>query len=94
MAQSSIEWTEMTWNPTTGCDKVSAGCKFCYAEVMTRRLNPDYAIGFVVRVERPKKTSARARFWNGNVVTTTMSTEIEQVHVFEGVSARNRIPIA
>lgn len=38
MAQSSIEWTEMTWNPTTGCSKVSAGCKFCYAEVMTRRL--------------------------------------------------------
>lgn len=38
MAQSSIEWTEMTWNPTTGCNKISAGCKFCYAEVMTRRL--------------------------------------------------------
>ncbi|HET7117073.1 MAG TPA: phage Gp37/Gp68 family protein [Hanamia sp.] len=38
MAQSSIEWTEMTWNPTTGCTKISAGCKFCYAEVMTRRL--------------------------------------------------------
>ena len=38
MAQSSIEWTEMTWNPTTGCDKVSAGCKYCYAEVMARRL--------------------------------------------------------
>lgn len=38
MAQSSIEWTEMTWNPTTGCDKISAGCKFCYAEVMSRRL--------------------------------------------------------
>lgn len=28
----------MTWNPTTGCDKISAGCKFCYAEVMSRRL--------------------------------------------------------
>jgi protein gp37 len=28
MATSSIEWTELTWNPTTGCDKVSAGCKF------------------------------------------------------------------
>jgi len=39
MANSSIEWTEMTWNPTTGCTKVSAGCKFCYAEIMTRRLN-------------------------------------------------------
>jgi protein gp37 len=38
MAQSSIEWTEMTWNPTTGCDKISAGCKYCYAEVMARRL--------------------------------------------------------
>lgn len=38
MAQSSIEWTEMTWNPTTGCNKVSAGCKFCYAEVMSKRL--------------------------------------------------------
>lgn len=38
MANSSIEWTEMTWNPTTGCLKISAGCKFCYAEVMTRRL--------------------------------------------------------
>lgn len=38
MAQSNIEWTEMTWNPTTGCDKISAGCKFCYAEVMSKRL--------------------------------------------------------
>jgi Bacteriophage protein gp37 len=39
MAQSSIEWTEMTWNPTTGCNKISAGCKHCYAEVMARRLH-------------------------------------------------------
>ncbi len=38
MAQSSIEWTEMTWNPTTGCNKISAGCKYCYAEIMSRRL--------------------------------------------------------
>ena len=38
MAQSSIEWTEMTWNPTTGCTKVSQGCKFCYAEIMSKRL--------------------------------------------------------
>ena len=39
MAQSSIEWTEMTWNPTTGCNKLTAGCKFCYAETMSRRLH-------------------------------------------------------
>jgi protein gp37 len=39
MAKSSIEWTEMTWNPTTGCSKISQGCKFCYAEVMSKRLH-------------------------------------------------------
>jgi len=38
MAKSSIEWTQMTWNPTTGCNKVSAGCKFCYALTMSKRL--------------------------------------------------------
>lgn len=38
MSQSSIEWTEMTWNPVTGCTKISAGCKYCYAEVMAKRL--------------------------------------------------------
>lgn len=38
MAQTHIEWTEMTWNPTTGCNKLSAGCKHCYAEVMSKRL--------------------------------------------------------
>lgn len=53
MAQSSIEWTEMTWNPTTGCSKVSSGCKFCYAEVMSKRLQAmgveKYKDGFQVR---------------------------------------------
>jgi protein gp37 len=39
MAKTKIEWTESTWNPITGCTKISTGCKFCYAEVMTRRLN-------------------------------------------------------
>ena len=38
MAKSNIEWTEETWNPTTGCNKISAGCKFCYAEIMSHRL--------------------------------------------------------
>jgi protein gp37 len=53
MAQSTIEWTEMTWNPTTGCDKISAGCKYCYAEVMARRLQAmgieKYKDGFALR---------------------------------------------
>jgi protein gp37 len=38
MAQSNIEWTDRVWNPVTGCSKVSAGCKNCYAEVMHKRL--------------------------------------------------------
>jgi len=36
--RSRIEWTEATWNPVTGCTKVSAGCKHCYAETMAKRL--------------------------------------------------------
>lgn len=54
MAKSSIEWTEMTWNPTTGCTKVSSGCKFCYAEIMSKRLKSmgikKYAEGFTVKI--------------------------------------------
>lgn len=36
--KSHISWTDSTWNPTTGCTKVSAGCQFCYAEALTNRL--------------------------------------------------------
>lgn len=36
---SHIEWTEMTWNPVTGCTKISQGCKHCYAERMAKRLH-------------------------------------------------------
>lgn len=46
MAESSIEWTEHTWNPVTGCTKVSPGCKHCYAEVMARRLKAMGAHGY------------------------------------------------
>ncbi len=38
MAESRIEWTEMTWNPSTGCTKISSGCNHCYAEKMSFRL--------------------------------------------------------
>ena len=48
--RSSIEWTESTWNPITGCTKISPGCKHCYAERMALRLQamgqPNYANGF------------------------------------------------
>jgi len=44
--QSRIEWTEMTWNPTIGCTKISPGCKNCYAESMARRLQAMGARGY------------------------------------------------
>ncbi len=44
--KSNIEWTEQTWNPTTGCTKVSPGCKHCYAETMAKRLQAMGANGY------------------------------------------------
>ena len=52
MAKSKIEWTESSWNPVTGCTKISPGCKNCYAERMANRLKmmgqPNYDNGFQV----------------------------------------------
>lgn len=62
--KSKIEWTEVTWNPVTGCNKVSQGCKNCYAERMAKRLkamgNPRYINGFNVTlhydlIDAPRK---------------------------------------
>src|SRR5581483_6518456 len=54
MAQNSaIEWTETTWNPVTGCTKISPGCKHCYAERMSLRL----------------KAMGQKNYWNGFEVT-------------------------
>ena len=51
---SSIEWTDVTWNPVTGCTKISQGCKHCYAERMAKRLREmgveKYRDGFSVNV--------------------------------------------
>jgi protein gp37 len=52
---SPIEWTDATWNPVTGCDKISPGCKHCYAERMAKRLkaarNPNYGNGFELTLQ-------------------------------------------
>lgn len=61
---SRIEWTEQTWNPTTGCTKVSPGCQNCYAEVMARRLQAigvaGYEHGFKLALH-PERLSHPAR---------------------------------
>ncbi len=64
LSKSSIEWTEQTWNPVTGCTKVSQGCKFCYAEKFAVRLQAmgakNYRNGFKLTIhpdmlDRPLK---------------------------------------
>ena len=67
---STIEWTGVTWNPVTGCTKISDGCKNCYAERIARRLQAQgqahYVDGFKVRIHEdslsiPLKWSRRVQ---------------------------------
>lgn len=56
MAQSKIEWTDSSWNPVTGCTKISPGCAHCYAERLAKRLKamgqPNYRNGFRVTLHK------------------------------------------
>lgn len=57
---TAIEWTDKTWNPTTGCNKVSPGCKHCYAETITKRFHQHFSNGFEftlhpARLEEPTR---------------------------------------
>jgi len=72
MQLSKIEWTEATWNPVTGCTKVSAGCKHCYAEALARRLKAmgarGYENGFGVslmpeRLDHPRRVRKPTKFF-------------------------------
>lgn len=72
MKTTKIEWTEKVWNPSIGCDKVSAGCKFCYAEIFAKRLkamgSKDYKDGFAFkilphRLEEPFKIKKPTKFF-------------------------------
>lgn len=72
MSTTKIEWTDATWNPVTGCSKISTGCMHCYAETMTRRLKAmglkKYSKGFNVAIHEetlndPKKWSKPKRIF-------------------------------
>lgn len=62
---SAIEWTGFTWNPVTGCTKVSPGCKNCYAELMAKRLQrmgaPGYENGFSVTLHEERLAQPLSR---------------------------------
>ncbi len=58
--KTAIEWTDKTWNPTVGCNKVSPGCKHCYAEALTKRFRNHFENGFTFtlhpeRLDEPRR---------------------------------------
>ena len=72
MSKTSIAWTERTWNPVTGCTKISEGCRHCYAETMAKRLQgmgqKRYANGFELTLHpealnEPKKVKEPSMFF-------------------------------
>ncbi|WP_261665249.1 DUF5131 family protein [Deinococcus sp. Marseille-Q6407] len=66
--KTGIEWTDKTWNPTTGCNKVSPGCKHCYAEEITRRFKGTFPNGFAFtlhedRLQQPRSWKKPSRIF-------------------------------
>lgn len=89
VAKSHIEWTEMTWNPVTGCTKVSPGCKYCYAETLARRLKAmgvsGYDNGFAVsilpdRLDQPRHRKKRT-IWFVNSMSDLFHDRVPFVFV-------------
>jgi protein gp37 len=78
-AQTSIEWTERTWNPTTGCDKISPGCKFCYAERMAARLKamkqPRYKNGFRLTLQ-PQALEEPLKWKKGHLIFVNSMSDL------------------
>lgn len=76
MRTTKIEWTDKTWNPVTGCTKVSCGCANCYAEVMARRLNAmglaKYRNGFDVTLHEDDLDEPRGWKKGHNVFVCSM----------------------
>ena len=88
---SAIEWTEQTWNPTTGCSKVSPGCQNCYAESMANRLKAmgarGYENGFRLtlqphRLEEPLRRKKRTLYFV-NSMSDLFHEDIPEKYIFE-----------
>ncbi|ACK68260.1 Gp37Gp68 family protein [Rippkaea orientalis PCC 8801] len=67
-SNTGIEWTDKTWNPSTGCSKVSPGCRYCYAEALTERFPNNFPEGFKLtlhpeRLDQPKRWRTPSRIF-------------------------------
>ncbi len=80
MNKSKIQWTESTWNPVTGCTKISSGCKNCYAEVMTRRLKAmgqeKYKEGFDKVVCHPESLEEPFKWEKGRMIFVNSMSDL------------------
>ncbi len=66
--KTGIQWTDRTWNPVTGCTKVSTGCAHCYAETITKRFSHNFPQGFALtlhpeRLQQPKRWRKSSRIF-------------------------------
>ncbi|HEX7958130.1 MAG TPA: phage Gp37/Gp68 family protein [Pyrinomonadaceae bacterium] len=77
--KSSIEWTEATWNPVTGCTKISPGCDNCYAERMAYRLQamgqPNYVNGFRL-TEQPRMLELPEKWTNPQTIFVNSMSDL------------------
>ena len=80
--QTSIEWTELSWNPTTGCTKVSPGCENCYAETMAHRLKAmglkGYENGFTLTLQPDRLKEPLSRRKSSMYFVNSMSDLFHQ----------------
>lgn len=97
---SKIEWTQKTWNPVTGCTKVSAGCKNCYAERMANRLKhigvTEYKNGFQVachphKLDEPKKRK-KPTVWFVNSMSDLFHESIPEKFVDDVIETCRQTP--
>lgn len=86
-SKSHIEWTEFTWNPATGCTKISPGCKYCYAETMAERLQamgaPGYENGFKITLHPDRLTQPMQRKKSAIYFVNSMSDMFHEEIPFE-----------
>lgn len=77
MNETAINWTELTWNPATGCTKVSEGCRFCYAEKIAelKRGTRAFPVGFDVML-RPWKLDEPAKVRRPSLIFTNSMTDM------------------
>jgi len=99
-SNSHIEWTDATWNPVTGCSKVSPGCKFCYAERLARRLQAmgqkNYRNGFQVTLqphmlEHPLRWSQPRRVFV-NSMSDLFHDEVPDTYITQVFEVMRRAP--